>query len=250
MLELSIITATFNASETIVNCLESVAAQSSNVEHIIIDGVSTDNTAQLVEQYTSHPVKLVSQPDLGIYDAMNKGIAMATGEVVGILNADDFYSSNDVLAKVSEVFSDPKVDACYGDLKYVDEHDVGKTIRYWKSGVYEQRKFYSGWMPPHPTFFVRRSIYEKYGMFNLDLGTAADYELMLRLLLKHSINAVYIPDVLVKMRTGGKSNLSISNRLKANRMDRRAWSINGLKPYPWTIPLKPLRKIPQWFFRE
>ena len=175
---------------------------------------------------------------------------MATGEVIGILNADDFYSSDDVLAKVSEVFSDPKVDACYGDLKYVDACNVDKTVRYWKSGNYSQKKFYSGWMPPHPTFFARRSIYESYGAFNLDLGTAADYELMLRLLLKHSINAAYIPEVLVHMRTGGKSNLSFSNRLKANRMDRKAWSINELKPCLWTIPLKPLRKIPQWFFME
>ena len=250
MVELSIITATFNASKTIECCLESVEAQSCNVEHIIVDGVSTDSTAQIVKQYAGHPIQFVSQPDHGIYDAMNKGIAMATGDVVGILNADDFYASDDVLAKVSAVFSDPKVDACYGDLKYVDARNVDRTVRYWKSGAYEQRKFYSGWMPPHPTFFVRRSIYEKYGMFNLDLGTAADYELMLRLLLKHGINTVYIPDVLVHMRTGGKSNVSFSNRLKANRMDRRAWSINGLKPYPWTIPLKPLKKIPQWFFRK
>ncbi len=175
---------------------------------------------------------------------------MATGDVIGILNADDFYPSDDVLAKVSAVFSDPKVEACYGDLKYVDPVNVNKTVRYWKSGNYNQKKFYSGWMPPHPTFFVRRSIYEKYGAFNLDLGTAADYELMLRLLLKHGINAVYIPDVLVHMRTGGKSNLSLLNRLRANRMDRRAWSVNGLKPYLWTIPLKPLRKMSQWVMRE
>ena len=247
---ISIITATFNASKTIECCLESVEAQSCNVEHIIIDGVSTDNTVHIVQEYTGHPVRLLSQPDLGIYDAMNKGITMATGDVVGILNADDFYSSGDVLAKVSEAFSDPKVDACYGDLKYVDAHNVDKIVRYWKSGNYDRKKFYSGWMPPHPTFFVRSSIYEKYGVFNLDLGTAADYELMLRLLLKHGINAVYIPDVLVHMRTGGKSNVSFSNRLKANRMDRKAWSINELKSRLWTIPLKPLRKIPQWFFRE
>ena len=248
-MRISIITATLNVSETIENCLKSIATQSYDIEHIIIDGVSTDNTAHIIDEYTGHPVKFVSQPDLGIYDAMNKGIAMATGEVVGILNADDFYASDDVLAKVAAVFSDPKVDACYGDLKYVDEHDVAKTVRYWKSGDYNRNKFHSGWMPPHPTFFVRRSVYEKYGVFNLDLGTAADYELMLRLLLKHEINAVYIPEVLVHMRTGGKSNVSFSNRLKANRMDRRAWSINGLKPCLWTIPLKPLRKIPQWFFR-
>lgn len=249
-MKISIITAVYNAEKTLADCIQSVLSQSVDVEHIIIDGVSSDDTSNIIDQYLDLLAAVVSEPDKGIYDAMNKGIMMATGEVVGILNADDFYPSNNVLAKVSAVFSDPNVEACYGDLKYVDSVNVNKTARYWKAGDYNYKKFYSGWIPPHPTFFVRRSIYEKYGAFNLDLGTAADYELMLRLLFKHSINAVYIPDVLVHMRTGGKSNLSLLNRLRANRMDRRAWRVNGLKPYLWTIPLKPLRKISQWIMRE
>jgi glycosyltransferase len=127
--------------------------------------------------------------------------------------------------------------------------DSFKIVRYWQSGPYNPKKFYHGWMPPHPTFFVRRSVYEKYGLFNIDLGTAADYELMLRFLLKHRTRCTYIPEVLVCMRVGGASNRSLAARLKANRMDRKAWEVNGLRPYPWTIAMKPLRKIPQWWCR-
>lgn len=179
---------------------------------------------------------------------------MATGDVIGILHADDFYADEKVLARVAEVFEDPSVDACYGDLLYVqDKHDDSnnnfEVVRYWRSGYFNPRKFYWGWMPPHPTFFVRKSVYEKYGLFNLELGTAADYELMLRFLLKHRINCRYISEILVNMRVGGVSNASVSNRLKANRMDRRAWEVNGLKPCPWTIPFKPIRKIPQYFLK-
>jgi len=172
---------------------------------------------------------------------------MVKGEVVGILHADDVYASSSVLDQVAEVFQNPNVDACYGDLCYVREsHVQTKVVRYWRSGEFNSRKFYMGWMPPHPTFFVRKSVYDKYGLFNLNLGTAADYELMLRFLVKHRINPSYIPEVLVHMRTGGMSNASVSNRFKANRMDRRAWKLNGLKPYPWTIPMKPIRKVSQW----
>jgi glycosyltransferase involved in cell wall biosynthesis len=196
-----------------------------------------------------HISHIVSESDQGIYDAMNKGIRLAQGDIVGILNADDFYASSDILAKVAAIFADPAIDACYGDLVYMDSTDTGKVVRYWRSGAFSPRKFYWGWMPPHPTFFVRRWVYERFGLFNLDLGSAADYELMLRFLVKHQINVAYIPEVLVKMRTGGVSNVSLQNRLKANRMDRKAWTINALKPYPWTLWLKPLRKIGQWVKR-
>jgi glycosyltransferase len=167
---------------------------------------------------------------------------------------------------VAAAFDDPLVEACYGDLFYVKEQgsrhelqDSGGTtqnskfktpnfrvVRNWKSGEYSPERFYWGWMPPHPTFFVRRSLYERYGTFNLELGSAADYELMLRFLLKHEITTAYIPEVLVIMRTGGVSNVSLKNRLSANRMDRLAWQVNGLKPYPWTLFLKPIMKIPQF----
>ncbi|MGD9731530.1 MAG: glycosyltransferase family 2 protein [Desulfamplus sp.] len=242
----SIITATFNSASTIRDCLDSVKNQQANVEHIIIDGGSNDNVLDIVDSYP-HVAKVVSEPDHGIYDAMNKGISFASGEIIGILNSDDYYADSEVLAKVVEVFSNKEVDSCYGDLVYVDSVKTSKIIRKWKSGVYKERSFYWGWMPPHPTFFVRRSVYQKYGLFNLDLGSAADYELMLRFLLKNKITTSYIPSILVKMRAGGVSNASLTNRLNANNMDRKAWEVNGLNPYPWTTYVKPLRKIGQFF---
>ncbi len=268
---ISIITATYNVEQTIFSCLDSLRQQTVPFEHIIIDALSSDSTLEIIKEQSpdSH---VISEKDNGLYDALNKGIGMATGEVVGILHADDFYAGAEVLSRVAEVFEDPSVEACYGDLLYVVESEIGRggdregeentdslpdslatsrfTIkRYWKSGSYDSRKFYWGWMPPHPTFFVRKSVYEKYGLFNLNLGTAADYELMLRFLVKQQISCKYIPEVLVKMRVGGVSNASLGNRVKANRMDRKAWYVNGLKPYPWTVALKPLRKISQWFRR-
>lgn len=242
---ISIITATFNSSSTIHSCLESVAAQRANVEHIIVDGGSTDGTLDIVASYR-HVERLVSEPDSGLYDAMNKGIRLATGDVIGILNSDDLYVDRNVLAKVTDIFSDKGTDSCYGDLVYVHPDDTTKITRKWKSVSFLGRSFYWGWMPPHPTFFVRRSVYEKYGTFNLALGSAADYELMLRFLVKRKITTAYIPEVLVKMRVGGKSNASLKNRIEANKMDRKAWKINELKPYAWTIPMKPLRKLGQF----
>ena len=160
---------------------------------------------------------------------------------------DDFYASSLVLQKVTELLETKDLSSCYGDLVYVNADNLDIVRRYWVSGRFDAKKFYWGWMPPHPTFFVRREIYEKHGLFNLDMGTAADYELMLRFLLKHRISCGYVPEVLVKMRSGGVSNSSLQNRLDANLMDRKAWSVNGLKPFPWTLTLKPVRKIGQFF---
>lgn len=246
---ISIITVVHNTGYALSDCLSSVEIQTyPRIEHIIIDGGSTDETLAIARKYTKI-AHLVSEPDEGVYDAMNKGIRLAQGDIVGILNADDYYTSSEVLTRVAEVFRDPAVDACYADLQYVDSCNTDRIVRYWRSGAYSLKKFYWGWMPPHPTFFVRRFLYERFGLFNLELGVASDYELMLRFLLKHKIHAVYIPDVLVKMRTGGISNSSLQNRLQANRMNRKAWLINNLKPYPWTIWLKPMRKLGQWVFK-
>jgi glycosyltransferase len=261
MATISIITATYNAAPTIADCLRSVNAQGVPVEQIVIDGASGDATLEIVRR-VSPAARIVSEPDEGLYHAMNKGIGLATGEVVGILNADDFYASPDVLEKVLHVFEDPAVMSCYGDLEYVvtpDEpagdgvlagHPHCQVVRYWRAGSFSPDKFSWGWMPPHPTFFVRRSVYERFGPFRLDLGSAADYELMLRLLLKERNTTAYIPQVLVRMRTGGVSNRSLTARLKANHMDRRAWDVNGLTPYPWTMICKPLRKVGQYFCRK
>ncbi|PLX91839.1 MAG: glycosyl transferase [Desulfuromonas sp.] len=251
---LSLITATYNAAATVGDTLASVAVQGIELEHLIIDGASRDATLKTVAQFP-HIAKVISEPDRGIYDAMNKGIAHATGEVVGILNADDLYAGPDILSKVLEVFKNPQVEACYGDLLYVKEStgEGGRPRfdiqRYWRSGSFAPKRFYWGWMPPHPTFFVRRRLYEQFGGFNLELGSAADYELMLRFLLKHEVKAAYLNEVLVKMRLGGISNASLRNRLVANRMDLKAWTVNGLKPHLWTLALKPIRKIPQYWLR-
>jgi len=250
MLKFSIITATFNAADTLKDCLDSVAGQGIDVEHILVDGESEDRTLAIVEAHRGALATVISEPDLGIYDAMNKGIGLANGDVIGILNADDYYPSPHTLEKVAEVFADPSVAACYGNLRYVDNQDTSRVVRFWRAGTYNPQKFYWGWMPPHPTFFVRRSVYEKYGLFKLELGSAADYEIMLRFLLKHGLKPAYIPEVLVHMRTGGISNASLGNRLRANQMDRRAWSVNGLRPYPWTLTAKPLRKLGQWVVRK
>lgn len=249
MPKISIITVSYNAAETIGDCLESVASQTERVEHILIDGGSTDNTLLIAEGAPYTLSAIVSEPDNGVYDAMNKGIRIASGDIIGILNADDIYYDKESVARVAEAFESSDADVCYADLVYVEQHDIGRVTRYWKSGSFAPEKFYSGWMPPHPTFFVRRTLYERYGLFRLDLGSAADYELMLRLLVKHRATAAYIPELLVRMRAGGVSNTSLNNRLAANRMDRRAWEVNGLRPYPWTLLMKPVRKLGQWFMR-
>jgi len=268
-LKISVITTTFNAAGTIRDCLESVRGQTCrDVEHIVVDAASTDGTLEILKEYGGNLAKVISEPDKGIYDGMNKGLRLATGDVVGILNADDFYFGPDVLGKVSGVFEDPRVDSCYGDLVYVEgqnscqssvcSHQSGsqgtssqnfRIVRYWKAGEFDYRKFLWGWMPPHPTFFVRRSVYERYGYFNLEMGTAADYELMLRFLVRHRITAAYLPEILIQMRSGGASNVTFKARMKANRMDRKAWEVNGLRPYPWTLMMKPLRKVGQWVSR-
>jgi glycosyltransferase len=247
-LNVSIITAVYNNAGTIGPCLESVSSQThTDIEHIVIDGGSKDGTVDIVKNFGGNIAKFFSEADNGVYDAMNKGLKLVTGDIIGILNGDDFYPDPNILAKVAGAFDDPSVDSCYGDLVYVDRNDTSRTVRYWKAGPYNYRKFFWGWMPPHPTFFVRRAVYQKYGHFNLALGTAADYELILRFLVKHRIAATYIPEVLVKMRTGGISNVTLKNRLRANRMDRYAWKVNDLRPYPWTTYLKPARKIAQFF---
>ena len=246
MSSISIITATFNAEKTLSQCIECVASQSQPVEHIVVDGASSDGTMDIVSANRDLIARCVSEPDAGLYDAMNKGIGMATGDIVGILNADDFYPDDDVLEAVHARFDDSAVDACYGDLLYVDGQDESRVVRTWNAGEFAPQKFYWGWMPPHPTFFVRRRLYERYGGFNLSLGSAADYELMLRFLLKNRATARYVPKVLVHMRTGGVSNASLANRIAANRMDRAAWRVNEIRPYPWTLIAKPARKILQW----
>jgi glycosyltransferase involved in cell wall biosynthesis len=249
-MSITLITPVWNNADTIGHCIDSINAQTQPCQHILVDGGSSDGTLEIIEQQKAADAILISEPDQGMYDAINKGLKLATGDVVGVLNSDDFYPTNDLLETVMQAFSDPAVDASYGDLLYVDKDNTEKVIRNWQSGDYKRDRFYAGWMPPHPTFFLRRQLYQQQGGYRLDLGSAADYELMLRMLLKHGANAAYIPQVLVHMRNEGMSNASLKNRIRANRNDRKAWRVNGLKPRPWTLVAKPLGKIGQWLTKS
>ena len=250
---ISIITVVRNAEHVLNDSLQSMASQSVGLEHIIIDGASTDGTLTAVNKYSrgenqryDRIVKVFSENDQGIYDAMNKGIQRARASVVGILNAGDFYPACNVLANVIEKLQQTNAELLYGDLEYVNANNTSRVVRKWHSGNFSTRRFYWGWMPPHPTVFITKQCYIKNGFFNLQLGTAADYELMLRFMVKCGVKTTYLPEVLVKMRAGGISNASLKNRFRANMMDRKAWKVNGMKPYPWTLDLKPLRKLNQF----
>ena len=246
-MKVTIITVVYNGAKTIRHCIESVLNQDfQEVEYIIIDGNSSDGTQDIVKGYGSKISRFVSERDGGIYDAMNKGIQLATGDVIGILNADDYYAYNSVLSDVAFAMQADDIKGCYGDLVYVDADNEAVIKRQWISGNYKAGAFLNGWMPPHPAFFVKKELYKEYGTFRLDLGSAADYELMLRFIHKAGIKIAYVPKVLVKMRTGGVSNSNIKNRIAANRNDLRAWKENNLKPRFYTLWLKPLRKILQF----
>lgn len=247
-MKISIITITYNSAATLEQTIRSVVSQTyPHVEYLIIDGQSTDDTLTIIDRYRDKINVLVSEKDQGLYDALNKGIALATGEVIGILHSDDFYLHDRVLENYASVFLEQKSDAVYSDLYYVDKNDTDKIIRKWKSGEYQPGSFINGWMPPHPTFFVKKEIYLRYGTFNLSFKSAADYELMLRFIHKHQIPLAYLPEYTIKMRVGGKSNKNIQNRVNANLEDRRAWEINDLTPRFYTLYLKPLRKLLQFF---
>lgn len=247
-MKISVITACYNSASTIEDTLLSVTGQDyADLEYILIDGASKDETMEIVNRYKDRIAKIVSEEDKGIYDALNKGIALASGDVIAILHADDLYAHASVLSSVMRVFAEKKSGSLYGDLHYVDRADTNKTIRNWKSGSYYPGIFRKGWMPPHPSFFLRREYYERYGSFDTSFRTAADYELMLRMLEKHKVSTAYLPEVLVKMRVGGVSNVSLKNRIKANQEDRRAWKVNGLNPGLLTLIRKPLSKIAQYF---
>lgn len=246
---ITLITPVWNNVATVGHCMRSIADQTVPCQHILVDGGSTDGTLEVIKQFSRPNTVATSEPDNGMYDAINKGLEHANGDIVGVLNADDYYPTPNVLKLIVDVFADTTVEASYGDLLYVERKDTDKVVRTWKSGPYKRERFYAGWMPPHPTFFIRRSLYRQHGGYRLDLGSAADYELMLRMLLKHQAKAIYIPEVLVHMRNEGMSNASLKNRIKANRYDRQAWRVNGIRPRPWTLIAKPMSKIGQWFER-
>lgn len=227
--KISVITVVFNNEDTIADTIESVAAQDyANLEYIVIDGLSKDRTLDRIKERKEIISKLISEKDAGIYDAMNKGIALATGDIIGFINGDDFYLPG-TLAKVAETFKDdPQLEACYGDLCYVKQDDPGTVVRHWRSSPFVPTAFEKGWAPPHPTFFVRRNVYERFGSFDLGYRIAADVELMMRFLEHHRIRVRYIPGVMVKMRMGGTTNRNLANIVNQNREILRALRSHGL----------------------
>jgi glycosyltransferase involved in cell wall biosynthesis len=248
MLRVSIVTASFNSSATITDCLKSVASQTYPAEHIIVDGASTDNTLELVHKI-SPSVRILSEPDDGIYDAMNKGIRLATGDIVGILNSDDFYAGPQVLEKVLTQFQKSGADALFADLVYVRPNNLERVVRYYSGAGFTPAKFAWGWMPPHPTFFVRRELYERYGLFRTDYKIAADYELTTRLLARHNVKYSYLPEVIVRMRTGGVSTNSLLSNWILNREILRACAENGIRTNMVKVYSKYFRKVMQLFTR-
>lgn len=252
-MKISIITPTLNCEKLIRRTMDSIFLQEGvEIEQIVIDGVSKDGTIAVLKEYKKkcNYLTIISEKDNGLYDAMNKGIQLATGDVIGILNAGDFYANRHILKKVMLKFENEETDSVYGDLVYIKGDKIENIVRVWRSGKLGKDKFYKGWMPPHPTFFVKKSIYEKYGFFNTDLKISADYELILRFLLKNGVTSIYIPKVLVYMPIGGVSNASFTNRLQANREDKKAWKLNELKPKFYTIIWKPLSKVKQFFLKS
>ena len=247
MIKISVITAVHNSKSTIQDCLESVQSQDyPNIEHIVIDGKSSDGTLDILKQYRKDISILISEKDLGIYDALNKGLKYVTGDIVGFLHSDDIYANSNVLSLYAEAFEGENIDSCYGDLIYVESGNTKKSVRYWKSGPLKRYKLRWGWMPPHPTLYIRNELYQKLGGFRLDMGTAGDYESIIRFFLKHKISAKYIPSTMIKMRVGGASNVTLRNRIRANMNDRKAWKVNKVRPYPWALIFKPLSKIKQY----
>lgn len=247
-MKISIITITYNSQHTVEDTIKSVIAQDyPDVEYIIIDGKSKDDTLKITNKYKDKIAKIVTEKDKGLYDALNKGIQLATGDVVGLLHSDDIYSDNKVISKIAEKFkADAGLQAVYADLVFVNRTDLNKVMRTWKSGEYREGAFLKGWMPPHPTFFVKRDCYEKFGYFNIKLKLSADYELMLRFIHKNAIKIAYLPETIVKMRLGGTSNINFFVRLKANLEDKLAWRLNGIKPETLTTLKKPFSKLGQY----
>lgn len=248
-MKISIITVVYNNENTIEQAISSVSAQTyGDIEYIIIDGKSNDGTISILNKHRDKIDVFVSESDRGIYDAMNKGVSAATGELIGLLNSDDIYQDEHVISDVVAKFvNDPTIDIVYGDLVYVKKDDVSKVVRKWQSKPYGDNFFERGHVPPHPALFLTRKVYEKAGLFKLDFKLAADYEFMLRVFKKFNFRSIYYPRLLVRMRLGGATNQSISNVVNGNREIIRAWSVNGLKVPLLLMPLRIFKRLSQFF---
>ncbi len=245
-MRVTIITATLNSERYLQDCIASVKNQDyDDIEHIIIDGQSTDNTIKII-RHNKHISAWVSEPDRGMYDAINKGISLATGDIIGVLNSDDMFASADVISEIVKCFRTTGSDSVFGDLVYVHPANTGKVFRYWKGLPYKRSRFKTGWMPAHPTFYIKRSLIDEYGGYENHYFTAADYEFMARYLYLLKVTASYLPKMIVKMRNGGISNGNLLHRLRANRRDYLAMKKNNI-PFAFFVSiLKPLSKIPQY----
>jgi len=248
-MKLSIVTVTFNSASFLCNALDSILFQSyPNIEYLIIDGGSTDGTLDIIKHYNERFVgkmKYVSEPDKGIYDAMNKGIRMATGDVIGILNSDDFFSSPTILETVAHNFTS-NIDALYGDVQFVDREDTQKIVRYYSSKKFTPARFKYGFMPAHPSFYARRELFERYGCYKDDYRIAADFELLLRFMYTHKIRTKYLEMPFVSMRTGGVSNQSFHSRVVLNQEIIRACRENGIKTNLFNVYSKYFFKVAEF----
>lgn len=252
-MKVSIITATFNSAKTISDCMESVVKQDYfNIEYLIIDGGSTDGTIDIVRDFVGKYtfIRYVSEPDKGIYDALNKGVAMATGEVIGFVHSDDLLAQRDVISMVVASFEELKVDGCYGDLKYVRFSDVKKVVRHWVSKPFNDDLLRKGWMPAHPTLYLKSEVYRKQGGFNTEYRIAADYDFILRVFKVKGYKFYYLPKILYVMRTGGASNKNLKSIFKKTQEDLRALKTNQIGVPLLVVLIKNISKIPQWFYKN
>ena len=244
-MKVSIITATYNSSETILTTLKSVVDQTyDNIEHIFIDGMSSDDTIEKIKKFAICNYVIRSESDSGIYEALNKGIAMASGDIIGFLHSDDFFSDENCVQKIVDTIKDTNSTAVYSDLVYVDRNDTSIVLRYWKSGLYNKGKIINGWMPPHPTVFIRKSVIDNY-FFNLEYLISADYDVLLRLFSNDKNFISYIPSVLVHMRVGGISNRSLANIILKTKEDYKVIKANKIGGV-LTVVMKNLRKLSQF----
>ena len=247
-MRVTIITATYNSGAHLEDCIQSVMQQDHpDIEHIVIDGKSADNTLAIIKQYEANLAGWISEPDNGMYDAINKGMRMATGDVIGILNSDDMFESADVVSEIVKAFETQKVDAVYGDLNFVDKQHTEKVMRVWKGKPFKRKRFCYGWMPAHPTFYIKKSLVDLFGGYETHYFTAADYEFMARYLYFHRCSAYYLPKLFIKMRMGGQSNINLKQRLRANRRDYLAMKKNRI-PFSFLVSvMKPLSKVHQFY---
>ncbi|WP_272673689.1 glycosyltransferase family 2 protein [Providencia sp. PROV169] len=245
-MKISIITATYNSSKTIRDTILSLEKQTySNIEYIIVDGASSDNTLDIIKEYSTRISTIISEPDKGIYDALNKGIMAATGDIVGFLHSDDVFAYPNAIEDLMSTLVHDKSQAIYADLEYVSKENTENVVRRWISGSYKHENLKKGWMPPHPTFFMKKELYKEHGAFDLNFKISADYDSLLRYLWLHNISVSYLPKVVTKMRIGGESNRSFLNILKKTKEDILALQKNNIF---WVYPLlmKNISKLPQF----